>query len=466
MGDIRRVALAGATAALLGTSLLAPHAQARSWQFVTTRIPDTGGPYAEPRAAIAPGDHHYITTSASSLEQVVYGSPDGIRWNKLANPPNQVVQTSDVDVVALPTGRVLASELDGVGFSFVTSYSDDQGQSWKMSLGTRYPDSDRQFFATGPNDPRTTQPRVYMVFHNLFSGLVTHNIFVSTSTDGGQSFGVPVPITSPGQQAYLDLQCADGYQSNIFVNQKTGQVYVAFGTRSSPIGGCGAQPLAYNIVPSDRVWVAKASLDGATQASGWTSSLAVDNSSSGKLTAMQFAPGAVDDAGNVFVVYAESPHRYPNYDGAAIKFVHAGPELTRWSKPITVAPSGGVGHILPHVVAGDAGKIALAYYTGNNDRVWHSEVAQILDALALKPHITRTRPARVAVEYGSASKLMGQCNGCNRSADLFGIALDSCGRLFVAFPAETGSASVQGTYASQQVSGQRLRSASCPPVRR
>ena len=51
---------------------------------------------------------------------------------------------------------------------------------------------------------------------------------------------------------------------------------------------------------------------------------------------MQLAPGAIDTKGNVYVFYPESPHAYPNYDGAAMRYVVAPPNLSKWSKPVTV----------------------------------------------------------------------------------------------------------------------------------
>ena len=50
---------------------------------------------------------------------------------------------------------------------------------------------------------------MYLLFHNLASGNVQHNMFVSTSKDGGATFGPPIPITLPPGEAYRDLQCAD-----------------------------------------------------------------------------------------------------------------------------------------------------------------------------------------------------------------------------------------------------------------
>lgn len=434
--------------------------------YSTTMLPGTAGG-TEPRVTVAPNGVRYLTTNAKgSGDEIVFRSSNGTSWSQVTMPPNQTSATIDVDVVAMHTGRILTSELDFAGINFITHYSDDQGKSWKQSSGQTFADTDRQWFAVGPDDPTTHQPTVYLLFHNLLSGLLQHNMFVQTSRDGGASFGPPIPVATPGQQDYLDLQCGDsGGPSSISVNQKTGQVYVVFGTRSSPAGGCAAQPVEVNIVAANRVWVVTAPAGKTETPGAWTPSLAVDNTASGKITGMQLAPGALDDAGNVYVAYPESINPYPDYNGAAIKVVHAPGNLSSWSKPITIAPAGGTGNVLPHIVAGDQGKIALSWFAGDSGKIWHPMAGQVLDALSASPHVTSVRLSDVVAEKGTASALMGAClsgptatlNGfaCGRSADVYGITADACGRTVLAWPA------LDGTYASQQVSGTTLRSGVC-----
>ncbi|MDX6199409.1 MAG: repeat-like domain [Actinomycetota bacterium] len=453
-------------AALALVASPAPAASSSTPAFKTQLLAGSSGS-SEPRVTVAPNGARYLTTNAKNGDETVYRSPDGLSWKTTTTPGNQTLATTDVDVIATTTGRILTSELDYAGINFITHYSDDQGKTWIQSQGTTYADTDRQWFAAGPKDAATGKPRVYMLFHNLLSGVVQHNMFVATSTDGGATFGPPIPVATPPQQDYLDLQCADsGGPSNIFVNQKTGQVYVVFGTRSSPVGGCAAQPVEVNVVAANRVWVVTAQAKDTATPGAWTPSLAVDDTAAGKITGMQLAYGANDDAGNVFVAYPESVHDYPDYNGAAIKVVHSTSDLKTWSAPLTIEAPGGVGHILPHIVAGEPGKIGLAYYSGATGNVWYSDTAQVLDALSAAPHVTHSRLSNVVVEKGTASELMGACmqgqqatlNGfaCSRSTDVNGIAADACGNLLVTFPAQTGGE--QGTYVSQQTSGTRLRS--------
>ena len=474
--------IAVAACGLASTTLPATASGPSAPVFKTVKLIGSDG-RSEPRVTVAPNGMRYVVTNAGKPNdlgfgpETVYRSQDGIHWTMTAGQPSdQSEATTDVDIVSMQTGRIMTSELDYGGINFRTMFSDDGGKTWTESSGNTLADTDRQWYAVGPNDPTTHEPRVYLLFHNLASGVVQHNMWVATSTDGGATFGPPVPVSIPGQQDYLDLQCADsGGPSNIMVDQHTGRVYVVFGTRSSPVGGCGGQPAEVNVVAANRVWVVSADAAKTAIPGGWTPHLAVnDTGPPAHIVGMQLAPGAVDTAGNVYVAYPESVHDYPNYDGAAIKVVHASSTaLDKWSAPTVVAKAGGAGNILPHIVAGAPGRIAVAWYHGVNVQGhkpdWYSYAAQSLDALSANPHWTRVRLSKVLGEHNqTASELMGACiqgqgatlNGfaCGRSTDVNGIAIDHCGRLLVVWPAQiTGGA----TYVSEQTAGPRLLKTKC-----
>src|SRR3954447_21356460 len=332
----------------------------------------------EPRMTVAPDGTWYATTNApkpagsapgpGSLEAVYASRDEGQSWVKTPADPPQAAASIDVDVVAMPTGRILSSELDYGGLNFPTGVSDDRGTTWKESTGPRLGDQDRQWFAAGPNN------RVYMLYHNFASGVPQHNMWVSTSTDGGEHFGEPVPTAQPGWDAYLDLQCSDsGGPSNIAV-QPNGRIWVFFTTRAGVVapggpdfGVCFAQPLEFNIVNGTRVW-AVTSPDGSP--GSWTDYLAVDDAPTGQVVSMQLAYGALDNQGGVYVAYPESPKPYPDLGGAAVKLVYqktdAKGELPgKWSAPKTLVPArpdGSLGATLVHLAVGAPGKLAVAYF--------------------------------------------------------------------------------------------------------
>ncbi len=429
--------------------------------YLVTRLAGTSGA-TEPRNATTPDGRLYTMTNADDAKRtaIVLGSADGGReWTRTAGVPSgQSMPSSDVDVVATRTGRLIASELDftsGGAINFQTSYSDDRGATWTPSTGALPADTDRQWYAVGPDDRTTHQPRVYLLFHNLLSGEGNHNMFVQTSTDGGATFGAPVPTTLPGDQAYADLQCADsGGPSSIAVGP-TGQLYVTFGTRSSaalaPLGGCAASvtpgPFEVNVVNATRVWVAT-SADGST--GSWTQSLAVDRTDTGQIVGMQLSPGAVDRAGNVYVVFPES--RSPSDFAAAIKYVSAPADLSHWSAAVTVAPLSGAGNVLAHIVAGDDGRLGFTWWHGDPQPgtaapLWFQEAGQTLDGRAATPAISHTRVSDIPLQSGTAAVLMGACgsgpaagvqNGftCSRSTDVNGVALDGTGRMYLSWPAQ------------------------------
>jgi hypothetical protein len=304
-----------------------------------------------------------------------------------------------------------------------------------------------------------------------------------------------VPITTPGSDAWSDLQCADsGGPSNITVNPKTGRIYAFFTTRAADVqgpagpsvdaGGCGASalqpPLEFNIVNGTRVWVST-SPDGTP--GSWQNTIAVDDSKTLQVVSQQLAYGALDNTGGVYVAYPESPKPYPDLTGSAVKLVWQDPDAsgnldkTAWSKPVTLVPAteGFNGADLVHLAVGDPGKIAVGYFKAqgggpNNvpEPVWKPHVLQSLDVRSVDPHVTDIDVSGGVNAYKwSASKMMGICaaagpaqgvqNGltCSRSTDVWGIAMDKECRVSIVWPTGRGGSggALAGTYVSTQKSG-------------
>ena len=454
--------------------------------FTTVRVSPGG---FEPRIAIGPDGTRWVSTqdvnSSGSTDilgsgaEVVYSSKDGLTWTRTSSDPQVTNPCCDNEIAISPTGRVLTSVIDFSTININIQYSDDGGKTWTESKGNSAADQDREWLAVGGKDPVTGMNDVYMLWHNLASGAADHEMMVSTSRDNGATFGPPVPIATPNSPAWLDLQCADsGGPSNIFTNPKTGQVYAVFGTRSSALGGCGASvtgPFEINIVAATRVWVATSTDQGLT----WSDSLATDDSTSGQIVGMQVNAGTVDDQGNVYLVYPESPNAYPDYNGAAVRYRWAPADLSKWSAPITVAASGGAGHILTQIAAGDPGKLSFFYLTGSGSGAnaqWYPTVAQTYDGLDATPSVTEQRVSPVPAWKGTASALMGVCdpfgnvpgplsglnggtNGlvCGRSSDVLGQAIDASGYPTFTWEDDASAAgAAAGTYITEQTAGPSL----------
>src|SRR5437016_4055161 len=465
---------------VVGAFLLAGSpAVAGAATYTTVRVPNSTG-FSGPRVSVDPAGHFWLESNASDNSAAVWGSTDGLSWTQTpTEPAGQTDASTDVDIVTTPSGRIVETELDFGGINFRTAYSDDGGQTWTPSQGTTLADPARRWLASEPGSNK-----VYLLFHDLVSGTVSHNMFVETSLDGGATFGPPVATTLPGSQAWADLQCADsGGPSDIFVappgTPHAGRVYVAWNTRSSgnldgvdtsPTGGCGASATGtfeINVVGATRIWTAYS--DTPSVPGSWKDTLALDDNPTGQLVSYQLAPGTVDTAGNVYVVYDESLHPYPDYDGAPVKYIWAGPDLAKWSAPVTVAAGGGPGHVLPHIVAGDPGNLDIAYWTGQQDGSaihWYTTIAQVFNGLTARPSIRQTRVTAISSDTGTASALMGACdqnqqtggvvNGvvCNRSADVWGIALTPTCELAIAWPVRNNDdTSLEATYATTQTGG-------------
>ena len=426
----------------------------------------------EPRVAVGPDGRHWVITNTPAGDPEVFSSSDRVNWSRPGAFPHVDSPSPDVDIVVTRTGRVVAAELSGAGFSVRIFYSDDGGATWQTSLGPALLDQDRPWLAVGPDDPGTGAPRVYLLFHNVVAGSIVMDMFVSTSRDGGASFDAPVPVTLPGDPAFADLQCSGSSgPSGLAVNRASGRIYAAWGTRTSILGGCGAilPPGTYEVSVESptRIWVAT-SPDGSP--GSWSTSLAVDDSIAGNVVGMLWSPITLDSGGNVYVAYPETPNPYPDYRGAAIKYTWAPPDLAGWSAPVTVARAGGAGHLLAHLVAGAPGKLDFAYLAGRDREgaspEWFVTAAQTLDGLSASPHISEVSLADFPSYTGTATELAGACGSgpargiqqatiCPRAADNFGLALDGACRVVVVWPAIENEAdrAHAGTWLSLQAGG-------------
>lgn len=464
---MRRAVVAGvAAAAVLGAVASASAGRAPALRVGPPQLLAGTAGVSEPRIAVDPRtDARYAVANLVSGDAKVFVSRDGRGFRPVAGDiPGQVSPTIDLDVVVLPSGRLIANELDST-FTFATGYSDDGGRTWTASRGIPY-DIDRQWLAAGPRG------QVYLVYHNFVSGLTPlHEVLVQTSTDGGATFGVPVPVALPTDQEALDLGCGDSTgPSGIAVDQRTGRIYVAVATRTSPVlGGCGKTVLeqpGFNVVPSNRVWVAT-SPDGSL--GSWTTSLAVDTSKTGEYVALQYASIAVDRSGSVYLAYTQSVR--PGDYTSAVRYRTATAGLRAWGRPVEVPGTRG-GSLFAHVVAGDRGRIALSWLAAHRDGTyfWYPQLAVTTDALGRAPGFVRAQLSRFPSHTGTPAAMSAACGSgplsgiqqgllCGRFLDNFGMAVDRRGHAMVVWPAVAAAQgdAKAGTYVVTQTGGPLLR---------
>lgn len=456
----RRVllALGAAAACLVGVATTAPASTPSLRTTGPVLLAGSGGS-SEPRIAVDPRTGtRYAIANAKDGSAVVWSSRDGRAFSRVKGDiPGQLSATIDLDVVVLPSGRVIANELDS-DFSFPTGYSDDGGATWTASQGIPF-DLDRQWLAAGPHG------EVYLVWHNFVSGLTpAHEVMVQTSTDGGATFGVPVPVATPGSPAAVDLGCGDSTgPSGIAVDQRTGRLYVAFATRTSAVGGgCGKaadanEGVGFNVVPSNHVWVAT-SPDGSL--GSWTTSLAVDTASARKFVALQYAGIAVDGGSNVWISYTQSLKADDYTSQVRLRSAPAGGSA--WRTPVVV-PGTDAGSLFAHVVAGASGKVAASWLI-QRDGLWYPQLGVTTNALSAHPTWAVTTLSTEASHKGTPAAMSAACGSgptsglqqglaCGRYLDNFGMAVDKAGRAMVVWPSNRQGA----TFVATQTSGPTVR---------
>src|SRR3954452_808096 len=178
-----------------GTANAAPP----TWSNVKVQRISPGVPWTEPRITVGPDGTTWAVTNGEKPSDspgaggeentapaiVMYSTDGGNTWHKTpADFAGQTQATPDVDIITLPTGRVIASELDSAGINFPGAVTDDRGKTWQQSTGTNtLADQDRQWLAAGPN-PKTGKAAGALPFHPRGSGNASHGMFVAASDDG------------------------------------------------------------------------------------------------------------------------------------------------------------------------------------------------------------------------------------------------------------------------------------------
>ena len=155
---------------------------------------------------------------------VYLGEPDGAQDKCPSIPQCGGLGGGDDQIDVSPGGYLYVSSLWLGNVTMSTSYDGGTGgvapgQKWEVHpAAAGLPSDDRQWIAVyGPST-------VYMSYANaaLISPPGVVGLFVTKSTDGGKTFGAPVPITPVGA---LDTVNVEG---NLVVDPYTGNLYTAY----------------------------------------------------------------------------------------------------------------------------------------------------------------------------------------------------------------------------------------------
>jgi hypothetical protein len=192
----------------------------------------------------------------------------------------------------------------------------------------------------------------------------------------------------------------------------------------------------------------------------WTDSLAVDTAAARKFIALQYAGIAVDAGSNVWLSYTQSLR--PDDYTSEIRVRSAPAGGTAWRTPITIPGTAG-GSLFAHVVAGDRGKVAVAWFQRRGSE-WFPHLGVSTDALSRHPHWSTVQLSGEPTHRGSPAAMAAACGTgptsglqqglvCGRYLDNFGMAVDRAGRAMVAYPSFLEKA----TFVATQRGGPDLR---------
>lgn len=404
--------LASATHALAPMTFLAP--------VDTDKV--TRG--SEPSVAVAADGTIYVS-APSLVMDTIFGAPGGptkthsvvwvshdhgatfARTGDVVNGQNADYSGGgDSDIAVDAAGRVYMADL-GAGVPVITSL--DSGKTWNLTPNAASGNTtDREWIVGGKAG------EAFLAYENS-SAEGGQYLEFTNSSDGGATWRTPATWVAP-------LHFPESYHGPIQLDQERRILYVPFSLR-------GGMAMAV-------------SHDG-----GLTFEVQTVATGLAERPGMLLPTAGVDRAGNVYVAWSEEGQA-----GWSIYYAWAPPGGGNWSKPHAVTPGGD--NVMPALVAGADGRIAIAFYqsalyVGPPDgpqasgAIWNLVVAHTLDAKAAMPEfhedtvMTRAHVGSIC-SFGSFC-FLGPAVGrpdklADRSlGDFFKAALTPDGKLVVAF---------------------------------
>jgi hypothetical protein len=434
-----------------------------------TKVGPQGGG-GEPSIAAGPGGVLYASWPGDKMW--FSKSTDGGRTWTEGGQPAGYDSVGDTTVFTDRSGAVYESNLNVVSptnplnslqISIWKSFN--KGKSWPQAAGSVLNPGnatgqpllvDRQWNdAWIPPGKTTKQAVVSLTYHDFGPS----QIWVTTSTDGGKTFGVPADaVVSPEAQAASFCSTIPGGLRIVPGGQHAGRIYVAWlaADAANAVTGCNLTQLqAFH-----SVWVAWSDDLGQS----WTDQLVYD---AGPLHdgSELFADLAVDNRGNPYVAFSMNINA--QFDVWVSNSLDDG---ATWRQPVKVNTSKG-SHYFPAIDAGRPGQVVVSYLatptdvgtlpngkpnepTGDADADWFTYLAQTT-ALGSKP-FTNIKVTPKSMHHGDICTVGIFCSalpGADRSIlDFIDVVLTSNGYAHVVFTA-SGGKMPDGIYVANQISG-------------
>jgi len=439
--------LSGCTASqtLITSSPPEPAQPTYAFAPATTPSDHPDGFGSEP-SLLAVGNALYFTSvlgSATARGDGVWTSTDnGTTWKYLGKV-DFPFGGGDSDIDAVPgSGRLLVTgqwrpaappSLPVVGSPYVTGgesifTSDDGGATWAAHPTAGYlPAADRQWILPAP-DGKT----VYLAFNDAATGLN-----VGTSPDAGTTWLPPVVV--PGTGSAGGVAAGPNGIAGDGVVGPDGTLYVPYGVA---IGGGSEERLIR-------------STDGRT-----FDTQTIHKTPSGEQAGAIFSAIAMDAAGTLHAAWAETHAK-----GMRILYASSKDKGVTWTPAVQVTPDS-VTTAFPWIVAGGAGKVAIAYLAtvgstlpdnADPNATW-VPVVSFLDGQGNAtgvPTFTSVAATSTPNHVGPICTQGTGCTGGRKLGDFFEAAVTPDGRVVLVYADDTGAE--QSNHVSIQSDGPRLR---------
>jgi hypothetical protein len=378
-------------------------------------------------------DNHngiYVSGPGGSTTQTSWfwkSEDNGLQWHIIGVAPqksNGQNGGGDTEIALARNRDVFASDLQTLQCNS-TFRSFDEGKTFVPGEGC-FPETDRQWMGIYDPNNSSTGRRIYLAANGTANGC-----YFLVSTDNGVTY-TPAD-TNPADLSAVDPVGQEGCDGRMAVDPSDGTIY---------------EPLGFN--NGDHIW--KSTNGGASFTDVGTSGAAGNF----------FAPLFLDTAGNLYQAWVDDPNQNSNHAFISVSVDHG----ATWTKfQVSTGAASPVGtspdlhqNVFPWGVAGDPGRVAVAWYGttdtqkdtsvpayGGTNALWQVYSSFSTDLVTCNPtctvnpnpHFTQVQVDEHVFHRGAIC--LGGFPGCleknsDRSlADFFVIEKDTQGRAFIAY---------------------------------